>query len=103
VASIAWFEEWGPRGIRTADGDDLPVTAAVAALADLVGAELVWADSPDGVVWAIGGSRGASTTVLLANLDDRDREVTLVMEAVTRPVTVPARAFTRVEFDAPSD
>jgi hypothetical protein len=102
VGSIAWFEEWGPRGIRTADGQDLPVAAAVAALDELSGATLLWGDSPDGLVWAIGGSRGASGTVLLANLDDRDRDVTLAMDAATRPVSVPARAFTRVEFEAPA-
>ncbi|TXR55777.1 hypothetical protein [Quadrisphaera setariae] len=75
VASLTYFEEWGPRGIRTADGDDLPVAAALRALADLAGGERLVGPSPDGLVWAVGATRGRTTTVLAANLDTRPRRL----------------------------
>ena len=58
VASLAWFEEWGPRGIRSADGDETPAAAALRALATLSGGDLLSGDSPDGRVWAIGAATG---------------------------------------------
>lgn len=73
VASIAMFERWGPRGVIDADGGRFPVAAAMAALGAIAGAELLTGDSPDGLLWAIGGRRGSHVTVLVANLDDRDR------------------------------
>ncbi len=50
VATLAYFEEWGPRGVRTADGAALPVLAAVSALAAMAGAPGSRGDSPDGLV-----------------------------------------------------
>ncbi|WEG08226.1 hypothetical protein PU630_13415 [Microbacterium horticulturae] len=73
VASLTFFEEWGPRGIRSSGGEELPVAAAVRALAAQHGGRLLCGDSPDGLVWAI----GADDTVLIANLDRRDRRVEL--------------------------
>ncbi|MEQ6897785.1 hypothetical protein [Microbacterium sp. KR10-403] len=73
VASLTFFEEWGPRGIRSSGGEDLPVATAVRALAARHGGRLLCGDSPDGLVWAI----GADDTVLVANLDRRDRRVEL--------------------------
>ncbi|QKJ20635.1 hypothetical protein [Microbacterium hominis] len=75
VASLAYFEEWGPRGIHSDDGAAYAAAAAVAALAALSGAELLTGDSPDGLVWAIGAFRDDRTTVLLANLDERPRRI----------------------------
>ncbi|MFK4807295.1 hypothetical protein ACI3KX_15675, partial [Microbacterium sp. ZW CA_36] len=54
VATLAYFEEWGPRGVRMSDGTTLPVFDAVSALAALAGATGLRGDSPDGLVWAIG-------------------------------------------------
>ncbi|KAF2418589.1 hypothetical protein [Microbacterium sp. B35-30] len=75
VATLAYFEEWGPRGVRTADGTALPVLAAVSALAALAGATGLRGDSPDGLVWALGARAAGGDTVLVANLDDRPRRV----------------------------
>ncbi len=68
VATVSFFEEWGPRGIRSADGSDYPVAAALGALAGLHG-PLVTANT--GRVWAI----GSAETVLAANLEDAPRTV----------------------------
>ena len=97
VASIAWFEEWGPRGIRSLEGEPYPVAAAIAALADLSspGAQLLWGDSPDGLVWAIGSRRPDGDVVLVANLDRRPREITVTLDAGSTIVAVAPQSFTR--------
>lgn len=76
VASLTFFEEWGPRGIRTSDGADRPVAGAVRALAELRG-ELLSGASPDGLVWAIGATpaEAGRSAVLVANLDRHARTV----------------------------
>ncbi|MDT3316604.1 hypothetical protein Q9S71_07180 [Microbacterium sp. KSW4-11] len=95
VASLAYFEEWGPRGIRSSDGGDLPVAAAVRALCDGDGGELLWGDSPDGLVWAI-GRRCSATTILAANLDRRPRSVTLEVVGDVRRVELEPGTFRAV-------
>lgn len=92
VASLAYFEEWGPRGIRSADGSELPVAAAIRALSAAGDGELLWGDSPDGLVWAI-GRRGSATTVLAANLDRRPRSVTIDVDGQPRDVHLAPGTF----------
>jgi hypothetical protein len=100
VASIAWFEEWGPRGIRSVDGEPYPVAAAIAALTDLSvpGAHQLWGDSPDGLVWAIGARRPDGDVVLVANLDRRPRAITLTLDAGSTIVALAPQSFTRADF-----
>ena len=98
VASIAWFEEWGPRGIRSADGSDLPVANALRALAGLAGRTLLFGDSPDGKLWAVGGARGEDAVVLLANLHDDDRRIQLTVERALT-VDIPGRRFLTVQLE----
>ncbi|MET0674123.1 MAG: hypothetical protein ABWY37_11585 [Microbacterium pygmaeum] len=93
VAGIAFFEEWGQRGVRDAQGADLPVAAALRALSSLVGGALLSGDSPDGLIWAVGSRTGDSTTVLVANLGEAPRTVTVQMGAETAEVEVAARSF----------
>ncbi|MEW1835754.1 hypothetical protein [Microbacterium sp. NPDC079995] len=95
VASLAYFEEWGPRGIRSSDGGDLPVAAAVRALAAETGGELLWGESPDGLVWAL-GRRGSKTTILAANLDRRARSVTIDADGQPRRVHLDPGSFRAV-------
>lgn len=79
VASLSFFEEWGPRGLRDSDGVDRPVAAAFAALAGLDGTTLLHGRSPDGLVWALGGRHEDDTaTVLVANLDTDGRSLRIV-------------------------
>ncbi|WP_110590053.1 hypothetical protein [Microbacterium suaedae] len=70
VESLSFYEAWGPRGIRAADGDEFPVAAALRALAALDG-PVTTAHTPDGKVWAIRSSQ----TTLFANLDAVERVV----------------------------
>ena len=97
VATLALFEEWGPRGIRAADGTAHPVAAAVAALAALSGAPALRGDSPDGLVWAVGARTPGGDVVLIANLDRVARTVEVgVDDRETRTVAVPAGGFVRL-------
>lgn len=98
VASIAYFEEWGARGIRSPSGEPFPVAAAIALLAEQAapGARRLWGDSPDGLVWAIGAQDAAGSTVLVANLDARPREIAVAVAGQTATVRVEAFGFARV-------
>lgn len=98
VASIAYFEEWGPRGIRTAHGADLPAAAAIDALAALSGGELSWGEGTrDGLVWAVASARaGGAPVVLAANLDARERAVEVEVAGATHAVRLPPAAWTRL-------
>ena len=98
VATLAYFEEWGPRGVRTADGTALPVLAAISALAALAGAPGLRGDSPDGLVWALGArsasGEGDRDTVLVANLDVHPRRVEVELpDGTTRTAEVPPGSF----------
>ena len=78
VATLSFFEEWGPRGIRRRDGTERPVAAAVRALRDLRDTALLHATSPDGLVWAIGGADAEGRErILVANLGGVRRTIRL--------------------------
>jgi hypothetical protein len=94
VASIAYFETWGPRGVRDADGAPFPVAAAIEALAALEGAERLDVDGilpPD--VWIAAARRDGVDTVLVANLAARETRVAF---RDGRTVGVPLLSFLTV-------
>ncbi|WP_345800366.1 hypothetical protein AAIB33_12925 [Microbacterium sp. AZCO] len=93
VASVAYFEEWGPRGVVRADGTERPAAAALRALAALSGLPAESAASPDGLVWAVKGGG----TLLLANLDRDDREPTVVVDGEERTASLPAGGWVSLE------
>jgi hypothetical protein len=96
VASIAYFEEWGPRGVLDDSGRDRPVAGAVRAIGALGGARLLSGDSRDGLVWAVGGDSPDGRTVLVANLDTVPRVVTLVIDGVEETIEVAAESWRAV-------
>jgi hypothetical protein len=96
VSSLTFYEEWGPRGIADRSGADYPVAASVRSLAELAGTRLLHGDSLDGLMWAVGSRSGDQDTVLVANLDDRQREVTVVSPAASVSVTIEPTSWCRV-------
>lgn len=74
VASVSWFETWGPRGLVSADGRRAAADA-VDALVSLAGGTLLSGMTADGLVWAIGSESDADATVLVANVDRVQRRV----------------------------
>ncbi len=98
VATLTWFEEWGPRGVRAADGSPQPVADAIKALRDLEGGEALAAPSPDGLVWALGARSDDGDLLLVANLDRRAREVVVAVSGREAVVTLGASAFGRLSL-----
>ena len=86
VASLTWFEQWGPRGLGDANGKPYPAAAAVNALADLQGQELLIGDSPDGFIWAMAAKIGNQTTILVSNLNREPAAVEITIEGVAHQV-----------------
>lgn len=93
VASLSWFEEWGPRGIRSADGTPYPVADALAALAGLNGGELLSGASPDGLIWALGSRHRAEIRVLVANVGREERSVEVNVGGTHLRAVVAAGGF----------
>jgi hypothetical protein len=87
VSSITYFEQQGPRGIRSAKGDAYPVSSAVKALAQLVGGELLSGQSPDGLLWAIGANSESGVKILVANLKDQPAEINIYIEVLDKTIT----------------
>ncbi|MEU1973001.1 hypothetical protein ABZ477_15205 [Microbacterium sp. NPDC019599] len=96
VASIAYFEESGPRGAVDSSGAERPVAGALRALSRLAGGRLVSGQSPDGRVWAVGAESSGELPVLVANLDTTARELTLVVDGAELTASVPAEGWTTV-------
>ncbi|WP_460798829.1 hypothetical protein [Microbacterium sp. GXF0217] len=92
VASVSWFETWGPRGLDSAAGRT-SAADAVDALVSMVGGTLLAGASPDGLVWALGSRTDAGDTVLVANVGRAERRVTI---AGAGDVAVGAGAWARV-------
>jgi hypothetical protein len=87
VSSITYFEQHGPRGIQSAEGDAYPVSSAVKALSQLVGGELLSGQSPDGLLWAIGAISDSGVKILAANLKDQPAEINVYIEALDKTIT----------------
>ncbi|MFC7376492.1 MULTISPECIES: hypothetical protein [unclassified Brachybacterium] len=101
VGSLTYFEEWGPRGIRTTEGTPLPVHAALAAVAELDEGVLLSGTSADGVLWAMGSRSRGTDTILVANLSGRPRTVRLAADgAPTREADLDAFDWTRLRVQA---
>lgn len=90
VASLAYFEEWGPRGIRSRSGTPYPVADAIDAITALAGLPLLYGESPDGLVWALGARTDAGAAALAANLGPSARDITIEVDGTLRQTTLPA-------------
>ncbi|MEU6646853.1 hypothetical protein ABZ863_30530 [Saccharomonospora sp. NPDC046836] len=98
VDSLSYFEEWGPRGIRTSEGEELAVAVAVKALSVLSGSLLLSGESPDGLLWAIGGETSEGMTVIIANLDRVSRSFSLQFAGTPPRVDVLAGEWLRIDL-----
>ena len=99
VASVCYFEEWGPRGIHDSHGRPRPVAEGIGWLAALDGAALLAGDSPDGEVWAVGARHAGGTTVLAANIGRTQREIAVTTPAGGASLRLAPGEAVRVELD----
>ncbi|GAA3922784.1 hypothetical protein [Microbacterium invictum] len=103
VASLTFFEEWGPRGIHSSSGAAFPVAAAIDALAALAPGELQWGPSPDGLLWALGvRDADGHTRVLAANLGPADRALTIEVAGATIHAHIPADGWVAIDHSQPA-
>ncbi len=93
IASVAFFEEWGPRGIRSSTGEPHPVAEAFTTLAALAGHPVEVGRSADSLVWVMRVAAPGGPVTLAANLDERPREV----RVPTGRLVLPAGAWLRAE------
>ena len=75
VATLCYFEEWGPRGIRDPTAAPARSPRCSAGCRSSSGAALLGGESPDGQLWALGARHERGTTVLAANIGRGDREL----------------------------
>ncbi|WZH38651.1 MAG: hypothetical protein PIR02_08220 [Microbacterium enclense] len=101
VASVALFEEWGPRGIRSSEGEPFPVAAALDALSALAGAPAEVGHTADGRVWILRAQTSSGPVTLAANLDEVARTVT-VHDGEAAELTIAAGAWCRRDGRLPS-
>jgi hypothetical protein len=95
VASLTFFESWGPRGVLDEAGEPYPVAEALARLAELAGAPRLEASGLPADVWALAARTPAGGIALLANL--RSTQVTLDLDGVG-PVSLDPLSYTRLEL-----
>ncbi|HEU4755618.1 MAG TPA: hypothetical protein VFS72_03060 [Agromyces sp.] len=100
VASVAYFETDGPRGIRSGDRE-YPVARAVAAIGSLRGAELLVADGALPAAAQVVGARWDDGTwrVLAANLTPRATDLELVVGAEAHGVSMPPYRVVELDGD----
>ncbi|KAA9089577.1 hypothetical protein [Microbacterium radiodurans] len=99
VASLTFFESWGPRGILDASGVARPVAAAMRALALLAGHEAESGSSPDGLIWALAARTADGISVLAANLDRVPRRAELHAAGRHTVLDIPAGAWRRLDLE----
>lgn len=99
VSSISFCEQWGPRGIYSDQGEEFPVAAAFAVLKILEGT-LLWSQSPDGLIWALGAENNETSHCVIANLSPEERSVEVQYDPVTGSTIalVPAFSFTHLNL-----
>lgn len=97
VASLSWFEQWGPRGLASESGQEYPAARAVRALAALAGQDLYIGVSPDGFVWAIGARDSAGkVTILASNLHQYPATVEISIEGQAHQVELEPLAWKQI-------
>ena len=90
VASICYFEEWGPRGLADTTGSPYPVLDAISGLNALRGQLLLSPDRADPTLFVLGAVSSDTLTVLAANLAASERTLEFESEHGSGRLTAPA-------------
>jgi hypothetical protein len=100
ASTLTYFEEWGPRGVETSDGNASPARAALAALTQLAGSRLLIPSNShdtEGLL-AIGGRTRAESTALVSNLSAKIRRVSLHVDELGATLTLPPYSWAEVKL-----
>ena len=97
IATLTWFEQWGPRGLAAENGQELPAAQAVRALAQLAKQDLYIGVSPDGFIWAMGArDESGKLTVLASNLNQYPVALTVTIEGQTHKLDLEAQSWVQI-------
>jgi hypothetical protein len=95
VASIAYFESWGPRGVLDGTGAPYPVAAALSDLSELAGGRQLTTTGLPADVWALAARTAAGDIALVANL--RSTPVRVELHG-TGPVVLEPLSYVRLQL-----
>jgi hypothetical protein len=93
VELITWFEQWGPRGVVDSEGRPYPVLAAMKILSEIAGQEILIADSPNNLIWAIGVREKNQLKVIASNLNDHGKDFEVSVGGITKTLTLEAFSY----------
>ncbi len=104
AASIAYFEEWGPRGLMDATGAPFPVLGAIELLHSLRGSTLLLASTVGTDIHLLGARGPGGIVIIGANLSPREKtvEVTWPLDGENghAQLTIPAFGVSRLDIPA---
>lgn len=97
IASLTWFEQWGPRGLASETGQEYPAAKAVRALAELADQDLYIGVSPDGFIWAVGArDENGNITVLASNLHRYPATLAIEIEGQTHNLSLEPQSWAQI-------
>jgi D-apionolactonase len=99
VSSITYFEQWGPRGIQSADGEPYPIREVIELLAKMSGGETLTGDSPDGLLWAVAAKKENRTIALVANLRETPATVEIQIQDQIKKIELESFSWTQINLD----
>lgn len=99
VASISWFESWGLRGIRDANGKDFPVATALSAICEFSGSTIYVGHDSKGEIWVMAALLGdGKITVLASNLGAQASNFLIRIENEEHNLELESLSWNRLSF-----
>lgn len=100
VDSVTYFEQWGPRGVQSAEGIAYPVLEVINILGTMSGSKFFSGSSPDGLIWAMSFStdqtNAASKLLLVSNLRDRGAKVEIEIDGKITVLQLDAYSWQKI-------
>jgi hypothetical protein len=100
VDSVTYFEQWGPRGVQSAEGIAYPVLEVINILGAMTGSKFLSGSSPDGLIWAMSFStdqtNASSKLLLVSNLRDRGAKVEIEIDGKITVLQLDAYSWQKI-------
>lgn len=99
VASISWFEQWGPRGVMDSEGLEYPVLEILRILEGLSGSQILTSSNPNKLIWAVAVKTPLGWDLLASNIGAEPVEFGVSIESTTENLRLPALSWRRFELN----
>lgn len=99
VASITWFEQWGPRGAADIAGNPYPAFHAIRLLSELAGKEISIARDISEKNWALGYQGPNGPVVVASNISSSPIEFEVSFNGLTNTLKLEPFAFGEFELN----